>query len=52
MASNFDKLAAKLAGRPGVTDPDALAATIGRRKYGGRRMAKAAAAGKPASKVK
>ena len=30
--SAFDQLAAKLAGRPGVTDPRALAAVIGRNK--------------------
>jgi hypothetical protein len=52
MASNFDALASKLAGRPGVTDPRALAAAIGRKKFGGARMAKAAAQGKPAAKVK
>jgi hypothetical protein len=32
MASNFDKLAGKLASRPGVTNPRALAAYIGRKK--------------------
>lgn len=52
MASNFDKLANKLAGRPGVTNPRALAAAIGRKKYGATRMAKAAGEGKPAAKVK
>lgn len=30
--SAFDRLASKLAGRPGVTDPRALAAYIGRKK--------------------
>jgi hypothetical protein len=35
----FRRLAAKLAGR-GVRDPKALAATIGRRKYGAARFAK------------
>lgn len=52
MASNFDKLAAKLASRPGVSNPRALAAYIGRRKYGARTMAKAAARGVPAAKVR
>jgi hypothetical protein len=51
-SSNFDKLAATLAGRPGVTDPRGLAAAIGRKKYGSARMAKASAEGKPAAKVK
>lgn len=52
MASNFDKLAAKLAGRPGVTDPRGLAAAIGRKKYGAGRMATASARGEPAAKVR
>jgi hypothetical protein len=52
MASNFDKLAATLAGKPGVTDPKGLAAVIGRKKFGGARMAKAAAKGVPAAKVR
>lgn len=30
--SAFSQLAAKLASRPGVTNPDALAASIGRKK--------------------
>ena len=50
--SNFNKLAGKLAQRPGVDNPRALAAYIGDKKYGKTRMARAAAAGKPASKVK
>ena len=52
MASNFDKLAAKLASRPGVSDPRGLAAAIGRKKYGASTMAKAAARGVPAASVK
>lgn len=52
MASNFDKLAASLAGQKGVTDPGGLAAAIGRKKYGPAKMAKAAAEGAPAAKVK
>lgn len=36
--SRFAALKAKLAGRPGVSDPSALAATIGRKKYGAKKM--------------
>jgi hypothetical protein len=43
--SNFKKLSAKLK-RRGVKNPDALAATIGRKKYGKKGMAKKAAAGR------
>ena len=35
----FAKLKAKLASRPGVTNPGALAASIGRKKYGEKKMA-------------
>lgn len=49
--SPFDQLAAKLAGRPGVTDPRALAAAIGRKKYGVATMQKAAARGVSAKSV-
>ncbi len=41
----FDKLQSKLAHRPGVTDPGALAAYIGRKKYGKRAMARASHSG-------
>lgn len=34
----FQALSSKLAHRPGVRDPDALAASIGRKKYGARRF--------------
>jgi hypothetical protein len=44
--SNFNKLANKLSQRPGVTNPMALAATIGRKKYGAAGMAKKSAAGR------
>lgn len=44
--ARFAALKKKLAGRPGVTDPGALAASIGRKKYGNKRMAKMAAAGR------
>jgi len=42
----FEKLKNKLAHRKGVTNPGALAAYIGREKYGAKGMAKKAAAGR------
>ena len=42
----FDALAGKLAARPGVTDPKALAAFIGRKKYGTKKFAALGAKGK------
>lgn len=42
----FAALKQKLSGESGVSDPGALAAALGRRKYGAPRMAKMAAAGK------
>ena len=36
----FERLKRRLAGRKGVTDPEALAAHIGRRKFGKGRFAK------------
>lgn len=47
--SNFKKLENKLAHRKGVTDPAALAAYIGRKKYGEAGMAKKSAAGRRAA---
>jgi len=44
--SRFRRLSGQLARRPGVRDPDALAASIGRRKYGSAGMARKAAAGR------
>ena len=44
--ARFHALAAKLAKRPGVTNPKALAAAIGRRKYGSAKMASLAAKGR------
>lgn len=35
----FKALTKKLAGRPGVSDPAALAAAIGRKKYGAKKFA-------------
>ncbi len=42
----FDALKQKLAGRPGVTNPGALAAYIGKKKYGAKKFNAAAAKGK------
>lgn len=42
----FAKLTKKLKGK-GVSDPKALAASIGRKKYGAKKMAGLAAKGKP-----
>lgn len=50
--SAFKLLAQKLAGEPGVTNPDALAASIGRKKFGAKRFNKAAAKGVPVKSVK
>lgn len=47
--ARFKALSAKLSKEPGVTDPDALAAAIGRKKYGSARMAKMSAAGRKKS---
>lgn len=41
----FSNLTAKLAARPGVTNAPALAAFIGRKKFGPAKMAKLAAKG-------
>lgn len=41
----FRQLEAKLAGKPGVKNPGALAAHIGRQKYGATRFAELAKAG-------
>jgi hypothetical protein len=42
----FAKLKGSLMKRAGVEDAGALAASIGRRKYGAKKMAKMAAAGR------
>jgi hypothetical protein len=42
----FRRLRNELAKKPGVTDPDALAASIGRKKYGKKRFQELAAKGK------
>lgn len=42
----FAKLKGKLANKPGVTDPGALAASIGRKEYGNAQFQKMATRGK------
>lgn len=42
----FQALESKLAAKPGVTNPGALAASIGRKKYGAAKFASLAAKGK------
>jgi hypothetical protein len=49
--SNFDQLAAKLAARGNVSNPRAVAAAIGRKKYGSKVMAQAAARGVSAKSI-
>lgn len=39
----FQKLEGKLAGKPGVSNPGALAAAIGRKKYGAKKFNAASA---------
>jgi hypothetical protein len=45
----FKKLKASLARKPGVKDPGALAAAIGNKKWGQKRMTQMAQAGKKRS---
>ena len=42
----FDKLKAKIAAKGGVRNPGAVAAAIGRKKYGKKKFQQAAAQGK------
>lgn len=42
----FKALSNKLGKQPGVTNPDALAASIGRKKFGAKKMASMAAKGR------
>ena len=42
----FAAMKKKMAAKPGVTDPGALSAFIGRKKYGGKKMASMAAKGR------
>jgi hypothetical protein len=44
--ARFAALKNKLASRPGVSNPGALAAYIGRQKYGAAKMARMSAAGR------
>ena len=43
----FAKLKGELSHKPGITNPGALAASIGRKKYGAKKFASLAAKGKP-----
>jgi hypothetical protein len=43
--TGFDRLKGELATRPGVKDPGGLAAYIGKKKYGKKRMQQHAAKG-------
>lgn len=47
----FSKLKSKIAARGGVRDPGAVAASIGRAKYGKRKFQSAAAAGRKLGKA-
>ncbi len=42
----FSKLKGQLAKKPGISNPGAVAASIGRKKYGTKKFNRAAAAGK------
>jgi hypothetical protein len=42
----FDKLKGELANKKGITNPGALAASIGRKKYGKKKFQRAATAGR------
>ena len=48
--ARFKKLKGQLAKKKGIRDPGAVAAAIGRKKYGKKRMAKMAAAGRKRKK--
>jgi len=47
--ARFAALKSKLASRGGIRNPGALAASIGRKKYGNAKMAKMSAAGRKRS---
>ena len=49
--ARFAALKRELAGKPGVTNPAAVAAAIGRKKYGKKKFAKMAAAGRKRKKA-
>lgn len=42
----FNKLEHELEGKPGVRNPGAVAASIGRKKYGSKKFQKAASSGR------
>lgn len=44
--ARFSALTQQLAAKPGITDPKALAASIGRKKYGANKFAALGAKGK------
>ncbi len=44
--ARFKALKAKITSRPGVDNPGAVAASIGRKKYGAKKMAAMSAAGR------
>ena len=46
MGERFEKLSEEIARKGNVTDPDAVAAAIGRKKYGKKRFQKLAIKGK------
>lgn len=48
--SRFNKLKRKLSGKKGVTDPAALAAAIGRKKYGKKKFQQMATKGRKKGK--
>lgn len=48
--ARFKALSKKIGKKKGVSNPDAIAAVIGREKYGKTKMAKMAAAGKKKKK--
>ncbi len=48
----FAALEGKLAGKPGIKNPAAVAASIGREKYGAKKMASMAAKGKERAEEK
>jgi hypothetical protein len=48
----FQKLKKKLAKEPGIEDPGALAAKIGREKYGAKKFEKKAIAGRKRAEKK
>jgi len=48
--ARFAALKGKLSKEPGITNPGALAASIGRKKFGGAKFQKLAAAGRKRAK--